>query len=468
METLTLQQVTEFSGGRLLRGDATSLVSAISTDTRSVSSGELFVALRGLNFDGHDHLLAAASAGASGAVVCSGSEYANLPATFALLTVDDTLAAYQRIAASYRRSLPLQVVGITGSNGKTSTKDLTAAVLARRFRVMKTEGNLNNHVGVPRMLLRADRRHEVAVLEMGMNHPGEIAPLAWMADPQVGIITNIGRAHLEFMGSREAIAQEKGMLAEAIRPDGTVILSGADEFSESIARRTHARVITVGTDDAMRAESVVQDFTGSRFTLVSGGERIAVSLPVAGRHMITNALLAAAAGQALGVPLADCAAALQEAKLTSGRLERKELQGRLILDDSYNANPDSMTAAIDTLAALPIRGRRFAVLGKMGELGATAAEGYRLVGECLHAKKIDYLVTVGEEARAIATAARAGGAVETITVEDTNEAAERLAETSRPGDLLLVKGSRSAGMERVLIKLAEVFSNHLAAMSSIR
>lgn len=190
MEALTLQQIVAFSGGHLLRGDANCSVSAISTDTRGVLPGELFVALRGPSFDGHDHLHAAAEAGAVGAVVSSQSGRGSLPSTFALLEVDDTLAAYQRIAASYRRSLPLKVVGITGSNGKTSTKDLTAAVLARRFQVLKTEGNLNNHVGVPRMLLRADRHHEVAVLEMGMNHPGEIAPLAWMASPQVGIITN--------------------------------------------------------------------------------------------------------------------------------------------------------------------------------------------------------------------------------------------------------------------------------------
>ena len=455
METLTLQQIVEFAGGRLLQGISTAAVSAISTDTRSLAPGELFLALRGDRFDGHAHLRSAAEAGALGAVVDRHFDRAGLPDRFALVEVDDTLAAYQRIAASYRRTLPLRVVGITGSNGKTSTKDLTAAVLTRRFRVLKTEGNLNNHVGVPRMLLRADRSHEVAVLEMGMNHPGEIAPLARMASPQVAIITNIGRAHLEFMGSREAIALEKGMLAEAVGSDGTVILNAADEFTGSIARRTHAKIVTVGMPGAkLRAEGVTQDFAGSIFTLVSEDEKVMVRLPIAGHHMITNALLAVAAGRALGVPLTECAAALQEVKLTSGRLERKESHGRLILDDSYNANPDSMVAALDTLAALPTQGRRIAVLGKMGELGGAAAEGYRTIGE--HADgKIDCLVTVGEEARAIAQATHQ---VETIPVADTDEAAERLVELSRPGDLILVKGSRSAGMERVLTKLAALFS----------
>ncbi len=415
VETLTLQQIVGFAGGRLLRGNGDAPVSAISTDTRSLAPGELFLALRGENFDGNDHLRAAAAAGALGAVFEEHADCKGCPDDFALVEVDDTLVAYQHIAASYRRTLDLKVVGITGSNGKTSTKDLAAAVLARHFRVLKTQGNLNNHVGVPRMLLRADRQHEVAVLEMGMNHPGEIAPLAWMSAPQVAIITNIGRAHLEFMGSREAIAQEKGMLAEAVGPDGTVILNGADEFSASIARRTGAHVLTVGTENAaFRAESVVQDFTGSRFTLVGEDSRIDVHLPVAGRHMITNALLAVAAGTALGIPLAECAAALRDVKLTGGRLERKELHGRLILDDSYNANPDSMLAALDALASIPTSGRRIAVLGKMGELGDAAQEGYRAIGASATEKRIDCLVTVGQEAEAIAEAAQAGHRTYTV------------------------------------------------------
>lgn len=461
METLTLQQIVEFAGGHLLQGDRVAVVGTISTDTRSLAPGELFVALRGENFDGHAHLQSAVSAGALGAVVESRFDREGLPSGFALVEVGDTLTAYQSIAASYRQTLPLKVVGITGSNGKTSTKDLTAAVLARRFRVLKTEGNLNNHIGVPRMLLRADRSHEVAVLEMGMNHPGEIAPLARMAAPQVAIITNIGRAHLEFMGTREAIAQEKGMLAEAVGPDGTVVLSGTDEFTSSIARRTHAAVMIVGSEDAtLRAESIVQDFAGSRFTLVGTNEKLDVRLPIAGHHMITNALLAVATGAALGVPLAECAAALEEVRLTSGRLERKELHGRLILDDSYNANPDSMLAALDTLAALPSQGRRIAVLGKMGELGDAAKEGYRAIGEYASERKIDCLMTVGSDARAIAVSAtHVTGSIKTITVGDTDEAAAHLAEFTDPGDLILVKGSRSAGMERVLTKLADLFSD---------
>ena len=459
MEALTLEQIVGFAGGQLLRGDPARSVPAISTDTRTLLAGELFLALRGENFNGHDHIRAAALAGALGAVVGSSFVAEGLPADFALVEVDDTLAAYQRIAARYRQTLNLKVVGITGSNGKTSTKDFAAAVLARRFRVLKTEGNLNNHIGVPRMLLRADRSHEVAVLEMGMNHPGEIAPLARMASPDVAIITNIGRAHLEFMGTREAIAQEKGMLAEAVGPAGTVILNGNDEFTASIARRTSAHVITVGSDDAMlRAQGIARDLDGSRFTVVSDTEKFDAFLPVTGHHMIVNALLAVAAGHALGIPLSECAAALGDVKLTQGRLEKKSLHGRWILDDSYNANPDSMNAALETLALLPARGRRIAVLGKMGELGDAAEEGYRAVGELAAAKKIDCVVAVGEEARAIGHAARAVGGSETIFAADIAEAAHWLSEFTQEGDLILVKGSRSAGMERILTNLTNLLA----------
>ena len=459
METLTVQQVAEFAAGRLLRGEPTRLVPAISTDTRTLHAGEMFLALRGENFNGHDHVRNAAASGAVGALVESSFAAGDLPADFALVAADDTLSAYHRLATRYRHSLPLKIVAITGSNGKTSTKDFAAAVLARRFRVLKTEGNLNNHIGVPRMLLRADRSHEVAVLEMGMNHPGEIAPLARMASPDVAIITNIGRAHLEFMGSREAIAREKGMLAEAVGATGTVILNGDDEFTASIARRTAARVITVGSGHAtLRAQDISQDLDGSRFTILGVGEKVEARLPVTGRHMIVNALLAVAAGLALGLPLSECAAALGGVQLTKGRLEKKSLQGRWILDDSYNANPDSMSAALETLASLPVRGRRIAVLGKMGELGAAADDGYRAVGELVAAKSIDCVVTVGNEARAIGITARAAGSLEIIFAADTAEAARWLSESSQANDVILVKGSRSAEMERVLTELAHLFS----------
>src|SRR6187401_3062657 len=246
MNPLRVSQIAQFAGATLSASDGTVVVNKVSTDSRTIKAGELFVALRGENFEGHDFVEASAKAGATGALVdlnWAGS----VPDNFALLRATDTLQAYQMLAANYRRSLGLKVLAITGSNGKTSTKDFAASVLARKFRVTKTEGNFNNHVGLPRTVLEATSGDQIAVWELGMNHPGEIAALAAIAAPDAGIITNIGVAHIEFMGSRESIAAEKGALAEAIEPEGTVILNADDPFTKGIAARTRARVVLAGT-----------------------------------------------------------------------------------------------------------------------------------------------------------------------------------------------------------------------------
>ena len=298
MDTLDLKTIADYAGATLRQGDPHRVVKGLTTDSRYDQRGEVFLALRGDNFDGHRFVVESHARGAIGAVVERGFSSGSLPPEYAVLEVDDTLLAYQRIAARYRLNLHAKVVAITGSNGKTSTKDFTAAVLARKYRVLKTEGNLNNHIGVPRMLLRATAADEMLVLEMGMNHPGEITPLAEMARPDVGIITNIGTAHIEFMGSRAGIAQEKGMLAEAIGIDGYVILPAGDDFSVDIAARTSAQVIMVGTENCpIRAE---RDRTsvavGVAFDLIAQGERMHATLPIPGGHMVTNALLAVATG----------------------------------------------------------------------------------------------------------------------------------------------------------------------------
>jgi UDP-N-acetylmuramoyl-tripeptide--D-alanyl-D-alanine ligase len=459
LEKLSLQTIADFSGGILRHGGPAALVGAIGADSRTLAPGELFLALRGEKFDGHAYLLDIATRGAIGAIVARDYKVPeNLPPDFALIETEDTLLAYQQIAARYRRTLPMKVIGITGSNGKTSTKDFTAAVLGRKFRVLKTEGNFNNHIGVPRMLLRASRADEIAVLEMGMNHPGEIAPLAAMAAPQAAIITNIGTAHIEFMKTREAIALEKGALAEAIGADGFVILPAADDFSKAIAARTRARVVTVGLDAGdIRAENLSQDLDGSRFDLVADGERLSAALPVPSRHMVVNALLAVAAGRVCGLSLAECAAGLADVQLTKGRLERKILRSGLqVLDDSYNANPDSMAAALETLAHIPTQGRRIAVLGKMGELGEASESGHRRVGEVAARVGIDQLIGVGPEAAIITRSARDAGLKDSSVVASVEQAAGLLATQARPGDLILIKGSRSAGMERVITVLDQL------------
>jgi UDP-N-acetylmuramoyl-tripeptide--D-alanyl-D-alanine ligase len=450
MNPLPISQIAKFAGASLSSGDGTVVIDKIRTDSRTLKRGELFVALRGENFDGHNFVEAVAKGGAAGGIVESNWK-GELPETFALIRAVDTLQAYQELAANYRRSLSLKVVAITGSNGKTSTKDFAAAVLARPFRVTKTEGNFNNHVGLPRTILEATSRDEVAVWEIGMNHPGEVAALARLAMPDVVIITNIGVAHIEFMGSREAIAAEKGALAEAVGAQGTVILNADDSFTGSIAGRTRAKVLLAGTTaGTIRASEISQSESGTDFTILEGAHRCRAQLPVPGLHMVQNALLAVAAGRVFGLSLEDCAAGLVAAPLTKARLQIKEVQGVHFLDDSYNANPDSMKAALHTLVELDADGQRIAVLGEMRELGSESEHSHREVGETAAALKVDHLITIGNVAATIAQAAEHAGLEKSVAVRSTSEAAELLSEIAAPGDLVLIKGSRAARTEEVI------------------
>src|SRR6059036_2086492 len=450
MNPTPLEQIAKFAGAEIFSGDGKVFIDKISTDSRAVKHGELFVALRGENFDAHSFVESVAKAGAAGAIVDS-NWTGKVPENFALIRVKDTLQAYQKLAANYRKSLSLKVVAITGSNGKTSTKDFAAAVLARCFRVTRTEGNFNNHVGLPRTMLEATSQDEVAVWEIGMNHPGEIAALARLAAPDVAIITNIGVAHIEFMGSLETIAAEKGALVEAVGAHGTVILNADDPFTRSIATRARGKVILAGTTAGnIRAGEISQSGTGTDFTILEGAHRCRAQLPVPGLHMVQNALLAVAAGRAFGLSLEDCAAGLVAAPLTKARLQIKDLGGVQFLDDSYNANPDSMKAALRTLVELDADGKRIAVLGEMHELGDESERGHREVGETAAALKIDQLIAIGDAATAIAQGAKHAGLQKTTVVNSTSEAAELLNEIAAPGDLILIKGSRASRTEEVI------------------
>src|SRR6516225_7045622 len=450
MNPLPLSKIARLAGASLTSGDGSRVIDKVSTDSRTLKARELFVALRGENFDGHSFVEFAAKAGAAGAIVDSNWK-GQIPKNFALIRMKDTLQAYQQLGANYRRSLALKVLAITGSNGKTSTKDFAASVLARKFRVTRTEGNFNNHVGLPRTILEATSDDEVAVWEIGMNHPGEIAALSKIAAPDAAIITNIGVAHIEFMGSREAIAMEKGALAESVGSRGTVILNADDPFSEGIAARTGAKVVFAGTTGgAVRAIEIRQSADGSEFTILEGAHRCRAQLPVPGLHMVENALLAVAAGRAFGLSIEECAAGLATAPLAKARLQIKEIGGVQFLDDSYNANPDSMKAALRTLVELDADGKRIAVLGEMRELGDESKRGHREVGETAAALRIDQLITIGNLAAEIAHAAKDAGLEKTAIVGSISEAADLLGEIAAPGDLVLVKGSRLAQTERVI------------------
>ena len=452
MDSLTLQKLAEMSGG-VLDGDSSVEVSGVASDSRSAGSHDVFVALRGERFDGHMFLGDVFARRVRAAMVEADCRI--VPEGMSLIRVADTLKGLQRLAAEYRKTLPARIVGITGSSGKTTTKDFTFSILSQQMRGWCTAGNLNNHIGVPLTLLEGNRQCEMAVVEMGMNHAGEIAPLAAMARPEVGIITNIGMAHIEFLGTQRAIAVEKGALAAAIGASGTVVLPASEPFAGLIEEMTSARILRAGFScgDVQAVDVQVLE-NGSRFGLVHEGMRSEVELSVPGLHMVQNAALSAAAGLALGVPLEAAAEGLRGMKLTKGRMETRLIRGIHFLDDTYNANPDSMCAALRTLAQWPAGGARIAVLGRMGELGAFAEEGHRQVGR-VAADGIDWVVAVGDQADWIADEARRSGAHSVDYFTELAEASAVLREKIRSGDVVLVKGSRSARMERVIEEVSQ-------------
>ncbi len=448
MDDLTLAEIADMAGAKVLRGDPAVRVSRVGKDSRTAGPGELYVALRGENFDGNGFAADAAARGAAAALL--ERDPGDLPDGFPVLLCADGQEALTRLAAAWRSRLGLKVLCVTGSNGKTSTKDFAAAVLAEQFRVVKTQGNLNNHIGLPLSILAASTADTAAVWEIGMNHPGEIAPLAALARPDAAIITGIGVSHIEFMKSRDAIALEKGMLAEAVPASGAVILPSSGDFLDAIAARCKARVVRAGFSwGELTASSMIESDAGCSFVVSHDGREIPASIAANGAHMVGNALLALAAGLEFGVPLEKAVSGLGRAKLAGGRLQRRIIRDIVFLDDTYNANPDSMVAALGTLRSLPGSGHRIAVLGRMGELGDHAAEGYRLTGLAA-GRTADILVTVGPEASAIAEAAREAGMSRIHEVGDTASAARMLGSLARHGDLVLVKGSRSARMETVI------------------
>ena len=353
---------------------------------------------------------------------------------------------------SRRSELTLTVIGLTGSNGKTSTKDLTDSVLSQGFRTIATQGNLNNHIGVPLSILRATPSDEAAVWEMGMNHSGELAPLCEMTRPKIGIITSIGTSHMEYLGSRENIAREKCTLAHCLPEDGFMIFPADCDYADMIRQSTRAACIDCGIGaGTVRAENPVSTENGTRFILsIPDFCREEVELPVHGRHMVTNALLAAAAGWVAGLAKEQIASGLTQARLTGGRLHCSRINGILVVDDTYNANPDSMQAALRTLAELSCAGRRFAVLGRMGELGVFSEEGHVLVGRTAEELRLDCVVSVGTDAARITDAISPNSFTQRLNFSSAEEAAEWLRSHTAPGDIVLFKGSRLARMEQVM------------------
>lgn len=451
MNPTSLADLANWCGGALIQGAPDEMVKSLSTDSRKVEQGGVFLALKGDRFDAHDFLEQVAASGASAMVV---SSLTAATETFGggIIHVRDTLRALQWIALHHRRaSSELRVVGITGSNGKTTTKDFLGSVLSEAGPVNKTSGNLNNHIGVPLTALSGCSADRYGVWEMGMNHAGEIEILAEIAGPDAAVITNIGTAHIEHLGSKDAIALEKSELAAAIGPDGYCVMPSEDAYFEFVSGRTRAEMLGVGFESGVvRAEkAIVTEGGKAQFELVSDfGPAASVLLPVRGRHMVLNSLLAAAVGMKEGLSPAEVAEALSGTEVTGGRLQEKMIHGISILDDSYNANPDSMKAALETLRDAAVEGRRVAVFGFMGELGEFAETEHRRLGERVIENGVDVLVTVSERAALINEGA--DGLGENHHFSTHGEASAFLKELLTPGDLVLVKGSRAAAMEKVI------------------
>ncbi len=456
MKSISPQQLAMATGGSLLQAGLCPISTGLTTDSRQLQAGCIFLALVGERFDGHAFCHAAAEAGAAALVISRPEEAQNIPAACSIILVQDTLVALQALASWWRAQLePLTVIGLTGSCGKTSTKDMLAAILAQSLESQATLGNLNNHIGVPLSILRAEQGLQAAIWEMGMNHAGEIAPLCQMTRPQIGIITNIGTAHIEYMGTRENIAQEKCSLARALPAQGALIYPAHDDFADTMASQTEAQCIPVGAEESpVRATSIKHSSTGSHYTLIIDElGQIDITLPIPGAHMIGNSLLAAAAAWKTGCSLQDIAAGLQQSKLTHGRLCNHQIDGITLVDDSYNANLESMKSALQTLAAMPTEGQRIAVLGKMGELGAFSQEAHSQVGQYLNELAYSTLITVGPDNAELQSMRQHCPRITCLHAESHQQAAQILRGLAQAGDIILFKGSRAAAMEKSLYAL---------------
>lgn len=444
----TLAGLATACGGRLEGEDRP--FAAVSTDSRTLGSGDVFFALRGERFDGHGFLAQARAAGAVGAVVDARQDVA-----LAQVVVPDTQRALSRGAATWRAQFSLPLIGVAGSNGKTTVKEMIAAILGVAGETLATRGNFNNHIGVPLTLFRIGPEHRFAVVEMGANHPGEVAALVTLARPGIGVITNAGAEHLEGFGSLEGVARAEGEMVAGLDASGVAVLNADDPWCELWRGMTPARIRTFGLADEadFRAMDVAADVgTGgfvTRFVLRCPLGDIRIEQPLAGRHNVVNALAAAAAATAAGATLAHVARGLASMRPVKGRLNfRTARRGAWLIDDSYNANPSSMRAGIDVLASLP--GEKWLVIGDMGELGEHARESHVEVGRYAREAGIRRLFATGELA-ALAAEAFGPGAQ---WFPDTETLGRALDAALTPGVRVLVKGSRVNRLERVVEAVA--------------
>lgn len=421
-----------------------------SIDSRTVQPGELFFAVKGERLDGHDFVHQALERGAVSAVVRK-DQLARFPVKTCLLAVDDTLHALQTLATAVRRMWGKPVVGVTGSAGKTTTKEAIAHVLSSRYRVLKSEGNFNNHFGLPLMLLKLEPEHDMAVIEMGMSHAGEISALAKIAQPEIGVVTVVAPVHLEYFDSLASIARAKYELIESLPAGGIAVLNADDEYVSQFGRDFNGKVVMYGTraNADIRAEQMQsRGAEGSEFDVVVNGVRERAALPLVGTHNISNALAAVAVGFERGITLAEAVASLATMRAADKRGQVVQLGNIRVINDCYNSNPKALEAMVDALAAMPAK-RRIVVAGEMLELGPAGEKMHQAAGQHIAEKKIDVLIGVRGLAQPMVEAAKTKG-MQAEFVATPEEAGEWLARQSREGDVVLLKASRGVKLEKAL------------------
>jgi len=452
VEARSLTYVAEGCGGELLSGSPSATIARVCTDSRQAQPGDLFIALAGDKFDGHDYLGEAEQKGVV-AVVVQRTMVRNQKLSCGVVAVENPRQALGKLAARYRRDFQLPVIAVGGSNGKTTTKELLAAVLRQRFKTLWSEASFNNEIGVPLTLLKLDQSHEEAVLEVGTNHPGELAPLVRMIEPRFGVITNIGREHLEFFGDLKGVADEEGWLAELLPAHGRLFAHGDSPELERILRRTRVKVTRVGFDphNDWRARNVELDEAGATFQVETADAGFCGEYRVnlLGRHQVLNSLLAAAVGAESGLMRKEIQRGLAECQPPKMRMQVWTVNGVRVLDDAYNANADSVLAALETLKEFPCQGRRVAVLGEMAELGPHSAEAHAEVGRRAAETRVDQLFAVGKLAGVMGAAARAAGLMHVTELGEAETGATAVKHFVRSGDVVLIKASRASRLERV-------------------
>jgi UDP-N-acetylmuramoyl-tripeptide--D-alanyl-D-alanine ligase len=450
---LPLWRIAEFVSSKG-ECDQEAVAMGYSIDSRALNPGDLFIAIAGERFDGHNYIQAALEKGAVGAIVEARKQVAGDP--LRLLKVDDTLKALQLLGAAARRLWGKPLLAVTGSAGKTTTKEILAHILATRFRVMKSSGNLNNHIGLPLQLLKLEAEHDLGVVGMGMNHAGEIRALGALAHHDLAVVTTVAPVHLEFFGSLAEIARAKYEIIETLPTGGVAVLNADDEYVCQFGRDFKGKVVTFGikrSADVSAHKVKLNGAEGSTFELVVGSVGEPVTFPLVGEHNIYNALAAAAAAMERGISPSQAAAALSSIAPPDKRGQVLHFGGATIINDCYNSNPRALEAMIDTLASMKAE-RRILVVGEMLELGPTAEALHRDCGKHAAEKKIDVVIGVRGMARAVAEAA-CGSGTQAQFVETPEQAGEWLAHNLRPGDAVLLKASRGVKLERALDMLQD-------------